>query len=332
MISERLSGSSDQVRLFRRNFSELPSVLAELGITWVHGILADLGVSSSQLEDAARGFSFMEDGPLDMRLDDRLPRTASDLVNALTERELSDLFWYNSQERFSRRIAKRICQIRRDGRVREERLRRDGGRWGGVLADGTDDVDGVSVSVDVTNLGPVAGKETVQLYVHDRASSLPRPLKELKGFAKVELQPGETKSVTIPLDFRAFAFYHPGFGQWITEDGEFDLLIGASSTDIRCTLTVTLESTLALPSLLTTFSTPRQWLADKRGKVIFAPYFQQLLGELAATFGVEAEGLSPDAMGYLLDMPLGDVLDFQGDALPAAPRVIVEGLLAQVRG
>lgn len=115
---QRLSGSGDQVRLFRRNFSELPSVLAELGITGVHGILADLGVSSSQLEDAARGFSFMEDGPLDMRLDDRLPRTASDLVNALTERELSDLFWYNSQERFSRRIAKRICQIRRDGRVR----------------------------------------------------------------------------------------------------------------------------------------------------------------------------------------------------------------------
>lgn len=148
----------------------------------------------------------------------------------------------------------------------------------------------------------------------------------------MELQPGETKTVTIPLDFRAFAFYHPGFGQWITEDGEFDLLIGASSTDIRCTVTVALESTLALPSLLTTFSTPRQWLADTRGKVIFAPYFQELLSALAATFGVEAEGLNPDAMGYLLDMPLGDVLDFQGDALSAAPRAIVDGLLAQVRG
>ena len=194
------------------------------------------------------------------------------------------------------------------------------------------DVDGVSVSVDVTNLGPVAGKEIVQVYVHDRTASLLRPRKELKGFAKVELQPGETKTVTIPLDFRAFAFYHPGFGQWITEDGEFDLLIGASSTDIRCTVTVALESTLALPSLLTTFSTPRQWLADTRGKVIFAPYFQELLSALAATFGVEAEGLNPDAMGYLLDMPLGDVLDFQGDALSAAPRAIVDGLLAQVRG
>ena len=66
--------------------------------------------------------------------------------------------------------------------------------------------------------------------------------------------------------------------------------------------------------------------------MIFAPYFQELLSALAATFGVEAEGLNPDAMGYLLDMPLGDVLDFQGDALSAAPRAIVDGLLAQVRG
>jgi beta-glucosidase len=140
--------------------------------------------------------------------------------------------------------------------------------------------------------------------------------------------------VTIPLDFRAFAFYHPGFGQWITEDGEFDLLIGASSTDIRGAVTVTLQSTLDLPSLLTPMSTPRQWLADKRGIVVFAPFFKQILDTLAATFGVDAEAgsLNMDAMGYLLDMPLGDVLDFQSDALPAAPCEIVAGLLAQVRG
>ena len=195
------------------------------------------------------------------------------------------------------------------------------------------DVDGVSVSVDVTNTGSVAGKEIVQIYVHDHAASLVRPPKELKGFAKVELQPGETKTVTIPLDFRAFAFYHPGHGQWLTEDGEFDILVGASSADIRCVETVTLQSTLDLPSLLTPMSTPRQWLADKRGKEVFAPFFQQVLATLAATFvpDPETEGLSQDAMGYILDMPLPDVLDFQGDALPASPREIVDGLLAQVR-
>ncbi|MBK8049313.1 MAG: glycoside hydrolase family 3 C-terminal domain-containing protein [Anaerolineales bacterium] len=195
------------------------------------------------------------------------------------------------------------------------------------------DVDGLTVSVDVTNTGSVAGKEVVQVYVHDRASSLPRPPKELKGFAKVALEPGETKTVTVPLDFRAFAFYHPGHGQWITEDGEFDLLIGASSADIRCVETVTLQSTLQLGSLLTRLSTPRQWLADPRGKRVFNPLFQQLLSAMAASFGVDptAGDFNMDAMDYILDMPLGDVLDFQGDALPAAPYEIVEGLLAQVR-
>jgi len=86
------------------------------------------------------------------------------------------------------------------------------------------DVDGLTVSVDVTNTGPVAGKETVQVYVHDQKSRLVRPPKELKGFAKVELQPGETKTVTTQLDLRAFAYYHPAYKQWITESGEFEYL------------------------------------------------------------------------------------------------------------
>ncbi len=101
------------------------------------------------------------------------------------------------------------------------------------------DVDGLTVSVDVTNTGKMAGKEVVQVYVHDHKSRLVRPPKELKGFAKVALQPGETKTVNVSLDFRAFAYYHPAYRQWITEDGEFDILIGASSADIRCTKTVT---------------------------------------------------------------------------------------------
>ncbi|HEX7599880.1 MAG TPA: glycoside hydrolase family 3 C-terminal domain-containing protein, partial [Polyangia bacterium] len=106
------------------------------------------------------------------------------------------------------------------------------------------DADGLTVSVDVTNTGKVAGKEAVQIYVHDQKSGLVRPHKELKGFAKVELQPGETKTVSIRLDFRAFAYYHPAYRQWITEDGDFDILIGASAADLRASLAVTLQSTL----------------------------------------------------------------------------------------
>lgn len=115
---ERLAPSADRVILQRRNFNELRAVLNELSIPGVHAIVADLGVSSNQLLDPGRGLTFTEDGPLDMRLDDRLSTSASDLVNRLSERELADLFYYNAQERFSRRIAKRICQARRNARIR----------------------------------------------------------------------------------------------------------------------------------------------------------------------------------------------------------------------
>ena len=77
--------------------------------------------------------------------------------------------------------------------------------------------------MDVTNTGKVAGKTVVQIYVHDHASSLPRPYKELKGFAKVALEPGQTKTVPITLDPRAFAYYDPAFGQWVIESGQFEI-------------------------------------------------------------------------------------------------------------
>lgn len=124
------------------------------------------------------------------------------------------------------------------------------------------DVEGLTVSVDVTNTGKVAGKEVVQVYVHDHKSGLVRPPKEFKGFTKVELKPGETKTVSVALDFRAFAYYHPGYMQWITEEGEFDLLIGSSSADIHYKHTVHLQCTLELPSLLKRGSTVGEWMGD----------------------------------------------------------------------
>ena len=197
------------------------------------------------------------------------------------------------------------------------------------------DVDGLNVSVDVTNTGDVTGKEIVQVYVHDQKSGLVRPQKELKGFAKVELQPGETRTVSIDLDFRAFAYYHPEYRQWITEDGEFDLLIGASSADIRCTLTVTLESTLGLPSVLDKESTISEWMADPRGKVIFDPFFSQIEAFGREMFGeTERYGnegtLGMDIMDMFKDMPLVSVLLFQQGALSRPAEEIVDGLLAQV--
>jgi beta-glucosidase len=91
----------------------------------------------------------------------------------------------------------------------------------------------VAVSLTVKNTGGRAGKEVVQLYVRDVASSLPRPRKELKRFAKVSLQPGESQVVSFELDDRTLSFYDVDRKAWIAEPGEFEVLIGSSSRDIR---------------------------------------------------------------------------------------------------
>lgn len=199
-----------------------------------------------------------------------------------------------------------------------------------VSADTFRDVDGLEVSVDVINTGELAGKEVVQVYVHDLDSSLVRPPKELKGFAKVELQPGETRTVTVFLDFRAFAYYHPAYGRWITEYGEFDILIGSSSADIRYKKTVTLHSSLELPCLLNRQSTLREWLHDPKGKPIVEAFINQLPTRVQAEF-VSLEGdIGMDTTSFFMDMPLSDRLHFLDDDLPASPEDLVDQLLSKV--
>ncbi len=110
-----------------------------------------------------------------------------------------------------------------------------------ISKDALDSGEKVSVSVMVKNTGQTAGKEVVQLYVADLQSSLPRPPKELKGFAKVDLQPGESKLVTFELDQRSFAFYDPAQKTWLAEAGEYEVLFGSSSRDIRAKVNLTVE-------------------------------------------------------------------------------------------
>jgi 16S rRNA (cytosine1402-N4)-methyltransferase len=102
----------ERMTLQAANFRELRSVAASLGFEQVDGILMDLGISSRQLEDAHRGFSFTQEGPLDMRMDPSLQRNAAYLVNALPEAELADLLWRYGEERHARRIARAIVGAR----------------------------------------------------------------------------------------------------------------------------------------------------------------------------------------------------------------------------
>jgi 16S rRNA (cytosine1402-N4)-methyltransferase len=101
------------ITLVEANFDQLRSVLDHLGIEAADGVLADLGVCSDQLDDAERGFSFQQCGPLDMRMDTSGGEPAGALLGRLSERGLADLFWQYGEERFSRRIARKIVERRR---------------------------------------------------------------------------------------------------------------------------------------------------------------------------------------------------------------------------
>ena len=105
-------GKRPAFRLVKSNYGELPEVLAELGLSLADGILLDLGVSSYQLDSAERGFSYMKDAPLDMRMDRDESRTAADLLNESSEAELARILRDYGEERFAGLIAKRIVLAR----------------------------------------------------------------------------------------------------------------------------------------------------------------------------------------------------------------------------
>ncbi len=109
---ERLAPFGDKVTIVRNNYCNMPTVLKELGIEKVNGIVLDLGVSSYQLDTAERGFSYKEDGPLDMRMDNRQTLTAKDIVNGYSEMELYRIIRDYGEDKFAKNIAKHIVRMR----------------------------------------------------------------------------------------------------------------------------------------------------------------------------------------------------------------------------
>ncbi|MCT4563407.1 MAG: glycoside hydrolase family 3 C-terminal domain-containing protein [Maledivibacter sp.] len=192
------------------------------------------------------------------------------------------------------------------------------------------DIDGLTITVDVKNTGKITGKEVVQLYVGDKESRLVRPKKELKGFKKIELQPGETKTLSFQLEMRDFAYYHPRYEQWITEDGEFDIMIGKSSRDIPLTKRVSLISTTELPCTLDYNSTVREWLEDKRGKKIIESLSQDIMNR--KDFMQLAGESNVDIWKAAQDTQLIFLLKQISWALPLVPNIIMSRLLSQVHG
>ncbi len=175
------------------------------------------------------------------------------------------------------------------------------------------DQETLQVSVDVTNTGKIAGHEVVQLYVADVVSSVFRPVRELKDFAKIYLEPGQTRTVSFSLGRRAFAYYNTAIADWHVESGEFLIQIGRSSRDIVAEAAVQVESAVALPVVYTINSTFGDLQADPQAMIILAPLIQsvqQLLGG-GETSEAAASAISNEMMAAMLqDMPLRAAVSF----------------------
>ena len=109
---KRLAAYAERLHIVAGNFRNAAGLLAAQGVQQVDGLLADIGISSPQVDQAERGFSFLAEGPLDMRMNPEAPRSAADIVNTAAESELADLLWQYGEERASRAIARRIVQER----------------------------------------------------------------------------------------------------------------------------------------------------------------------------------------------------------------------------
>lgn len=159
--------------------------------------------------------------------------------------------------------------------------------------------DSAAITLKVKNTGKVAGKEAVQVYVRDIASTAFRPEKELKGFAKIELQPGEEKEVTITLGRRAFASYDVGQKDWIIESGDFEILVGASSKDIRLTSAIRLDSAQQASPIADKKKLAAYYNPSKDG--FPQKDFENLLGRPIP------ENVVPQKGSYTLNTPISDM-------------------------
>ncbi len=185
--------------------------------------------------------------------------------------------------------------------------------YGALRLDRTEmpDTGILTVRCRIKNTGAVRGREIVQLYVRDVQSTVRRPVRELKGFEKVELAPGEEKDVVFRLDSRAFAYYEPKLHDWFVESGEFVIEVGASSRDIRLSTRVHVEGTKTLPVHFTRHSTV--------GELSQTPAGEAFIRQMSAAGAASAQDSSTAAMGeggdkmlrqMMNDMPLGALVTY----------------------
>jgi beta-glucosidase len=169
------------------------------------------------------------------------------------------------------------------------------------------DEQDVTVSATVTNTGSRAGKEVVQVYVSPPAAAVARPVRELKAFTKIALEPGESRRVTFALTRRDLSYFHPRQGRWVVDGGEFGIAVGASSRDLRLSTTVTVTAPTSVPPLAEDASL-EEWLAH--------PVGSRLLEERLAAAG-PSQLTDPELRNVVGNFPLARLATFPG--MPLTP-------------
>mgnify|MGYP002625241227 CR=1 FL=1 len=197
------------------------------------------------------------------------------------------------------------------------------------------DTDTVTVTVTVKNTGNRAGKVVAQLYVGDVESDIIRPLRELKGFAKTELQPGESKDVSFTLDKRSFAVWNDQIHDWYVESGDFTIQVGNSSRDLPLCETIHVTSTTDIPRKYSMDTIFMDLMKDEKAKAAFGPLMEQI----GKVFGAGSEQEHSDAaqeaitedmtMALMNYTPLRGLLSFGGDGKTAA---LIEELIEKLNG
>lgn len=186
-----------------------------------------------------------------------------------------------------------------------------------LSSDKIKDTDKLKVTLKVKNTGNRAGKEIVQLYVADKTGAASRPVKELKNFVKVELQPQEEKTVEMELDKRSFAWYNTDIHDWYAASGEYEILAAASSRDIRLKKTVYVESTTELPMHIHMNTTIGELLENPRTKGVIEGMTDSLIQHMGGSSEEEnsaaSEAITKEmSLKMMENSPLRSMRSFMG--------------------
>lgn len=191
----------------------------------------------------------------------------------------------------------------------------------------------VKVTVDVKNSGSRAGKEVVQLYVGKKDGSVVRPVRELRAFDKIELKPGETKTVEFVLGSRAFAYWEMEISDWFVESGAYEIQIGKSASEIILSHEIRVEGEKCIPKVYTVNSTFGEVMADPKGRAVFASMGEEMnvgasMASMADSQGGEGV-ISQEMIKAMMEgMPLRSIMMFVPGIQPEMIEKLVDALNA----